>query len=312
MDARLRQLERQYASSGSSDDLNKLLRAMLQINSLEEWEVAAETEGSLASHVISHLRDFGKPVEYDYMGDPIKYDSECFVNVYEDFTARTTVLCFLSQVSRIRGWLRDFYTRHQLFYPGWQGGPTEYPEIEDPFDDILGPINYTQLTPTDDPPAKIVINHSNTSCFRLHPNEIVEEAHRRGVDFEVFTDSAIRILSPINRWGQRDYPVSFGIIESYEEAVDIETTTFVLDEGPHWMNVYRTSESYGGPEEGGWWYDTREPMVSIYIGQNLLDDDPKLEEVSSFISELYFGPGIVTVLQAHPALAEPHQRTYYE
>jgi hypothetical protein len=312
MDARLRQLERQYAASGSPDDLDMLLRAMLQINGLEEWELAAETEDSLARRVISHLRNFGKPVEYDYTGDPIQHDSECFVNVYEDFTARTTIYCFLSQVSRTRGWLRDFYTRHQLFYQGWQGDTTEYPVIEDQFDAILGPINYMQLTPTDDPPAKIVINHSD-SCFRLYPGEIVDEARSKGFNFEGFTDSAIRILSPINRWGQRDYPVSFGIIESYEtEQSEVESALSTAPAGPYWMNAYRTWRESGGPEGGGWHYSVKDPMASIYIGSGFLDDSPMLDEVSNFISEIYSGLDLRVEVQAHPALAEPHQRPYYE
>lgn len=31
----------------------------------------------------------------------------------------------------------------------------------------------------------------------------------------------------------------------------------------HYVNVYAVGRSWGGPEEGGWWYDTGEPVASI-------------------------------------------------
>ena len=30
----------------------------------------------------------------------------------------------------------------------------------------------------------------------------------------------------------------------------------------YFVNVYEIRQSYGGPEEGGWWYDQREPLQS--------------------------------------------------
>lgn len=32
------------------------------------------------------------------------------------------------------------------------------------------------------------------------------------------------------------------------------------DDAPHFVNWYLCNRAYGGPEEGGWWYDTREPL----------------------------------------------------
>lgn len=31
---------------------------------------------------------------------------------------------------------------------------------------------------------------------------------------------------------------------------------------PTWINVYEYSRHYGGPEEGGWWYDSWECLAS--------------------------------------------------
>jgi hypothetical protein len=35
------------------------------------------------------------------------------------------------------------------------------------------------------------------------------------------------------------------------------------------VNVYEVTRHYGGPEEGGWWYDTGEPVISVTVdGKN--------------------------------------------
>jgi hypothetical protein len=38
--------------------------------------------------------------------------------------------------------------------------------------------------------------------------------------------------------------------------------------GRWWVNVYLVNRHYGGPEEGGWWFDSGQPIASIpIIGQ---------------------------------------------
>ena len=32
-----------------------------------------------------------------------------------------------------------------------------------------------------------------------------------------------------------------------------------------YVNVYEVNRHYGGPEEGGWWYDSGEPILSIRV-----------------------------------------------
>lgn len=32
-----------------------------------------------------------------------------------------------------------------------------------------------------------------------------------------------------------------------------------------YVNAYSVSRNYGGPEEGGWWYDSGEPLASIPV-----------------------------------------------
>jgi len=36
----------------------------------------------------------------------------------------------------------------------------------------------------------------------------------------------------------------------------------VPDRRPWYVNVYAVSRHYGGPEEGGWWYDSGDPVAS--------------------------------------------------
>lgn len=35
--------------------------------------------------------------------------------------------------------------------------------------------------------------------------------------------------------------------------------------GGAWINCYRVSRQYGGPEEGGWYYDHRDPIASVMV-----------------------------------------------
>ena len=39
-----------------------------------------------------------------------------------------------------------------------------------------------------------------------------------------------------------------------------------------YLNTYEVWQAYGGPEEGGWWYDAGEPVQSVLISQDDLED----------------------------------------
>ena len=50
-----------------------------------------------------------------------------------------------------------------------------------------------------------------------------------------------------------------------------------------YANAYWTDRLYGGPEEGGWWYEAGEPVQSVLISQDELEEwldkqDPELRE----------------------------------
>lgn len=39
-----------------------------------------------------------------------------------------------------------------------------------------------------------------------------------------------------------------------------------------YLNTYETWEAYGGPEEGGWWFTCGEPLQSVLLSHEELDD----------------------------------------
>ena len=39
-----------------------------------------------------------------------------------------------------------------------------------------------------------------------------------------------------------------------------------------YLNTYQIWQCYGGPEEGGWWYEAGTPVQSVYLGDQTADD----------------------------------------
>lgn len=52
-----------------------------------------------------------------------------------------------------------------------------------------------------------------------------------------------------------------------------------------YVNIYEASRAYGGPEEGGWWFDTGSPIGSIPVELT----DQEREEIHALI-EVVHGP----------------------
>lgn len=104
-----------------------------------------------------------------------------------------------------------------------------------------------------------------------------------------------------------------GSVDEYSEW--FEEVTPLL-----YVNVYLHDRAYGGPEEGGWWYDTYEPVES-----NLYESEEKAEvafkektlwcksenvgrrEPNSVCSDGHY----VVRLDAWPAEPEPKYTPYY-
>jgi len=239
MDEQLRNLERLWASGGP-EELNRLLKMLLRIRSLKDWEIHAET-GGLANKYIQLLRDYSSDENLQY--------SEFFINVYEDFTAQSTIkVLHLEDITRTRHWLRNIYTTYPIFYRG----KTVY--------DVSVGLN------VDDPAAQIIIENSTEPCFRQYANEIIDYARSKGITDNYFSPDMLRYLTPINKWGRRDHYVGFKIIESYE----LDSPEYEIEEVnsniAHWVNAYQQTREYGGPQGGGWYYTAYDPLASIYIG----------------------------------------------
>ena len=71
-----------------------------------------------------------------------------------------------------------------------------------------------------------------------------------------------------NGWRENDCPAYVRVDPEFEfgemvfEGID-ETCGCPCHWGRFYVNVYLLNRQYGGPEEGGWWYDTGEPLSSM-------------------------------------------------
>ena len=302
MDEQFRKFEREYEASGDSQTLNNILSMLFRQHGLEGWELLAEQGDSVALKYIIILRE------------STKMPDDVWINVYEDFTARSTVRCHRHEITPIRRWLRQFYAEHPIFFQGYSPNEEEFEDLpEDPFDEILGPIPFYRMTPGYEPPADTVIQISDESCFRLYPQDFLGHLNRLGVEFypdeldQMEEDAIVRRFSPINRHGQRDFPISFQIIESFdppEEPPEPEPLPL-----PIWVNSYYPDTNYGGAEEGGWHYPTREPFASIFIGYQ--SDDGVADEVEQFLTP-FMPPDNIFAIETHPAIWSPLRRPHYE
>jgi hypothetical protein len=92
---------------------------------------------------------------------------------------------------------------------------------------------------------------------------------------------------------------------------------------PKYVNAYRVTQAYGGPEEGGWWYDEYEPLESVVV-----ESEEQEEEVRAALAKRYVdeedvgqrrgrtsaagGYDISIVGEFHFAKYEPEVKPHYE
>ena len=90
----------------------------------------------------------------------------------------------------------------------------------------------------------------------------------------------------------------------------------------HWnqyyVNVYEIDRGYGGPEEGGWWYDIGNPVLSVPFDllkeakeyqETLLVKYPRTGKSSSVI---YSGGDYQVMIERYFAEAYPKETPHYE
>lgn len=92
-----------------------------------------------------------------------------------------------------------------------------------------------------------------------------------------------------------------------------ETATATL-----YVNVYEVDRHYGGPEEGGWYYDAGDPVESHPVDtegaadrlvEHLEQEYPRTDSSSSVI---YRGGDYRVWIEDHPAKAYPEVVPHYE
>ena len=112
-----------------------------------------------------------------------------------------------------------------------------------------------------------------TGAFRSAPREIFDVALQEHITLPpkniLLTVSAeppfdTEIGRPIPPRNYDPY-VSLYLIDSFEETgtdQSNEPTSM-----PHWLNCYEVGQSYGGPEEGGWYRDIYTPLATMFMGE---------------------------------------------
>jgi len=71
-------------------------------------------------------------------------------------------------------------------------------------------------------------------------------------------------------------------VEAYHNDSDPDYFSTYKPEFPRYLNVYRVEQSFGGHEEGGWWYDVGEPLESV-----LVDNEAEEKQVKAKLESRY-------------------------
>jgi hypothetical protein len=75
-----------------------------------------------------------------------------------------------------------------------------------------------------------------------------------------------------------------------------------------YLNVYDIGRVYGGPEEGGWWYDTGIPVASIPFEEG----DKLIEAVTVYLENRYQAPRYRVIPEDKFAEYFPLVKPHYE
>jgi len=89
---------------------------------------------------------------------------------------------------------------------------------------------------------------------------------------------------------------------------------------PYWVNIYLHDKAYGGPEEGGWWYNFYQPIAfknvstkeaAHEMAEELREGEYSNEGRRSISSMASEGEYVVRV-ESHPPVYSPRTRPHYE
>ena len=89
-----------------------------------------------------------------------------------------------------------------------------------------------------------------------------------------------------------------------------------------YVNAYEVYRAYGGPEEGGWWYDRGEAKASVPVRGEYRNDvyrgvrpspvSQDVVEVTELLKRVYDDPELRIVTEETPAADYPTRRPRYE
>lgn len=108
--------------------------------------------------------------------------------------------------------------------------------------------------------------------------------------------------------------------EDYADSSEGEAFAPQYAEGFVFVNVYEVDRIYGGPEEGGWWYDAGTAVVSRQVSEadservraELEAKYPKGTGRNSCNSVIYQGGDYRVWVENHPAQDYPKVTPHYE
>ena len=86
------------------------------------------------------------------------------------------------------------------------------------------------------------------------PESTYHEHNPEGRDYHAFVDPRDPLIRGENAWRTNDCP---GFVYP-DEKCDCRCHW-----GIYYVNAYEVARCYGGPEEGGWWYNSGEPVESV-------------------------------------------------
>lgn len=109
-------------------------------------------------------------------------------------------------------------------------------------------------------------------------------------------------------------------MSDYDDPSDVppETTPSPIV----FVNAYLVDRLYGGPEEGGWWYDSGEPLAAVPVDRS---DEAAIESWRAKLTTMFSdragsrgrgsvigGPDLEVYIEDHVAAYFPAERPYYE
>lgn len=107
------------------------------------------------------------------------------------------------------------------------------------------------------------------------------------------------------------------VYECRNENCNWDRSRIPREHWPHYVNVYEVGQSYGGPEEGGWWYDTGSPVTSVKCetyteAKRLADELREKYPQTGRSSSVLGGDDYRVCIESGYARPYPDHRPHYE